>query len=392
MNELGQTLHRIFASTDFYYAIGVLVSAILSYFITKKYIIKGINRFASFGNKEWRDIYIKNNTFSQVSYLVPAIILFLGVQYFSTITPYATRIINTYFVINFTLLLTKIISSGTDIYNLSPISKSRPIKGYLQLFNLFINIIGFISAICILLDKEVVVLLSGLGALTAVLLLVFRETILSFIASMQIISNNLIQKGDWIEVTPFGADGTVIDVALHVIKVQNFDKTVVTIPTYKIIESGFRNWRTMYTSGGRRIKRSILIDTASIRRLTHEEILMIRNNDFLKEHFIYDDGKTLKNNLTLFREYLEHYLKGHQELNMNMLFLVRHLEPTPSGLPLQIYTYTKDTRWPIHERVQAEIFEHIYAVLPLFHLRAFQNPTGFDFYTPSEKEDYLKIA
>jgi miniconductance mechanosensitive channel len=239
-------------------------------------------------------------------------------------------------------------------------------------------------------------LLSGVGAMTAVLLLVFKDTILGLVASIQLSANDMVRVGDWIEMPACGADGDVIEVALHTVKVQNWDKTITTIPTYRLIADSFKNWRGMSEAGGRRIKRSIHIDQQSIRFLTDDEITKLKRFALLREHFeskrreldeasgqLGDAAHEVVNrrrltNIGVFRAYVRSYLRAHAQVHDAMTLMVRHLEPGPEGLPIQIYCFTKTTEWLPYEDIQSDIFDHLLAILPEFGLRVFQQPAGSD--------------
>jgi miniconductance mechanosensitive channel len=283
------------------------------------------------------------------------------------------------------------------VYSSYEIAKDRPIKGYLQVAKLFVFIVGGVLTVASALDRSPVVFLAGVGAMTAVLLLIFRDTILSLVASIQIASNDMVRIGDWIEMPKYGADGDVIDVALHTVKVQNWDKTITTIPTYKLIEDSFKNWRGMSESGGRRIKRSIFIDMTSVRFLSDEDVEHFASYELLARYvrdkreelseYNRDRADVLQNNarrmtnLGTFRRYLVEYLKQNPNIHApdEMTLLVRQLQPGPEGIPIQIYAFAKDVRWVQFEDIQSDVFDHVLAVLPKFGLRIFQNPTGNDF-------------
>jgi miniconductance mechanosensitive channel len=285
-----------------------------------------------------------------------------------------------------------------NLYQRSEASKSRPIKGYLQGISLTAHFIGIISIIAILMDRSPLVLLSGLGAATAILLLIFRDSILSLVAGIQVTMNDLIRVGDWIEVPQFNADGAVIEIALHTVKVQNWDKTITVIPAHKFLENSFKNWRGMQESGGRRIKRSIFIDVKSIRFLTNEDIDKFRKIKLIREYIdqkvteiteynnttcddearIYSPNIRRLTNVGTFRHYLSAYLKNNPYIHKEHTFLVRQLEPKSEGLPIEIYVFTNDTRWAIYEDIQANIFDHVLAIMPEFDLRFYQKPSGHD--------------
>ena len=266
--------------------------------------------------------------------------------------------------------------------------KNKPIKGYIQIIKIIVNAFIVIIIFAIATGQPVAYYISGLGAITAILLLVFQDTILSFVASVQIGQNDIINLNDWIEVPEYGADGDVIDISLHTVKVQNWDKTITTIPTSKIVTSSVKNWRGMSDYGGRRIMRSILIDISSVRFMEDKDIEKLKKlpsiNKYLnvKTRDIQDHNNSLNKeseerrltNLGTLRAYLVNYLKNHEELNTDdMTLIVRQLSPTSEGVPLEIYTFTKTIDWVEYENIQSDIFDHIFAVLPKFGLRAFQS-------------------
>lgn len=292
--------------------------------------------------------------------------------------------------------ITTLLDNLNEAYSTLEVAKNRPIKGFIQVVLILLYLLTGILTISILIDRSPWIFLSGLGAMTAVLLLVFRDTLLSLVAGLQLTSNNYVRVGDWIEMPQFGADGDVIDIALHAVRVANWDKTITVIPTHKFLEHSFKNWRGMQESGGRRIKRSLLIDMTSIQFLSNEQIEKYKRfallQDYigqkvseLKEHNArYADHPELivnsrrLTNVGTFRAYLVNYLKQHPQISKNLTFIVRQLAPTPQGLPIEIYVFTTDTRWVIYEGIQADIFDHVIAITQEFGLRIFQEPTGND--------------
>lgn len=360
----------------------ILLVSLSSYFIIKKYVVRILYNMIGKVKPRWKTILIKFDTLNQLAYLTPVVILYFFSQNIATLANLLTAAI----IINSIVLSGNLLSASSKIYSLYPISKIRPIKSYIQLLTVFIYIIGIITSICVSLGMKPWAFLSGITALTAIIVLVFRDTILSFIAGIQIVANNLIRTGDWIEVPQYGADGDVIDVALHVVKVQNWDKTIVTIPIYKLIESGFKNWRGMFDSGGRRIKRSIFLDQTSIQLVSEELIQYLLGKKIINSAIVKDD----MTNLGIFRNYVKSYLDNHPEVKKDMTLMVRLLDPTPSGIPMEIYTFIKDTRWLFYENIQSGIFEHLLAILPEFNLRVFQNPTGFDCFSAIQRYKNLK--
>lgn len=292
-----------------------------------------------------------------------------------------------------------------EIYERSSISKMRPIKGYLQSIQIIAFIAGLISILSILLNKSPTIFISGLGAMTAILMLVFKDTILSFVAGVQLTSNDLLRVGDWIEMPQFNADGDVVEIALNTVKIQNWDRTFTVIPAHKFLEHSFKNWRGMHDSGGRRIKRSILLDLNSIGFLSEADLQRLSRIKVLKNYLstkiseIDSFNKNLEpdiadsinarrlTNVGTFRAYVFEYLKNHPQIHKNMTFLVRQLAPGPEGLPLEIYVFTTDTRWAVYETIQADIFDHLYAVVSEFGLRPFQSPSGRDFKSWTEVQN-----
>ena len=259
--------------------------------------------------------------------------------------------------------------------------KNHALKGFYQMLKLAVICIGSIIIVSTLIDKNPIAILTGLGAGTAILMLVFQDTIKGFVAGVQLIANDMLRPGDWITMPKYGADGDVMEVTLTTVKVQNWDKTITTIPPYALVNDSFQNWRGMFDTGGRRIKRSINIDMNTVRFCTDEEMA-----EFRKQPWMEDFEATGKEevNLYIFRHYIEYYLRHHPKVNSNMTLLVRQLQPTAQGMPVELYFFSANTEWTYYEQIQAEVFEHVLAMLPVFNLRAFQNPTGIDFHKSSE--------
>ncbi|MDP7608808.1 MAG: mechanosensitive ion channel [Candidatus Marinimicrobia bacterium] len=304
---------------------------------------------------------------------------------------------NSIFVLIILICINVLLSAFGDVYDRSRFSKRMHIKGYLQVIKLILFIVGTLGIITILTGQSPVYLLSGIGALTAVLMLVFKDTILSFVATIQINSNDLFKIGDWVEAPQFGADGDVVDIALHTVKIQNWDKTITVIPTHKLIDSSFKNWRGMTDSGGRRIKRSIHIDISTIRFWDEELLRRFQQFDLLQDYFesklkeVDNSNQTVGENLGqmvnerrftnigTFRAYIKVYLKNHSDIHDEMTFLIRQLPPGEKGLPMEIYVFTNDTDWIRYESIQSDIFDHLMAIVSEFDLKVFQNPSGNDF-------------
>ena len=377
-----------------YLLIGML--CLVAYFITSRILLRTVSHLFKKTSTKFDDILIEQRVFSKLPFLVPLVILYNSkdLLYWNNLLD---RVILSTIALIFLYSLNALINALNEMFKLTDLSKKFSIKSYTQIGKLLINIFGIIVVIAVLTGNSPVYLLSGLGALTAVLILVFKDTILSLVSSVQISSNDLFKVGDWVEAPQFGADGDVIDIALHSVKIQNWDKTISVIPTNKLIDSSFKNWRGMAESGGRRIKRSINIDMSSIKFCTNEMISryskynVIANYIKVKleevqrfniENNITDEslinGRSLTN-IGTFRAYIEGYLRNHNKIHDEMTFLVRQLSPSANGLPIEIYVFSNDTDWLNYEKIQADIFDHLLAVVSEFELKVFQNPSGSDF-------------
>jgi len=378
-------------------AAAILFLSWLSYVFSCRVILRLLKTAFKQTKTHLDDILIEQGVLNRLAYAVPLLVIYLFADLFPGMSAIIQQYLSALFVIVFILVINSALDAVNDIFRKSKFSQRLNIKSYLQITKLILNILAAIIVISILIDKSPVYLLSGIGALTAVLLLIFKDTILSFVASIQIHSNDLFKLGDWIEAPQFGADGDVIDIALHTVKIQNWDKTISIIPTHKLISSSFKNWRGMSESGGRRIKRAIYIDQTSIRMCDEKMLGNFKSIELLAP---YLDSKlteinsvnsakktnlnTLVNgrrltNIGCFRAYIEAYLKNHSMIHNKHTFLVRQLAPSENGLAIEIYVFTNLTDWVPYEAIQADIFDHLLAVLPEFNLLVFQNPTGNDF-------------
>lgn len=299
-----------------------------------------------------------------------------------------------YMILAGLLVVNGFLNAVNDIYSSFDISRNKPIKGYLQVAKIILAIFVVVLAIAVLLDQSPVVLLSGIGAMTAVLMLVFKDSILGLVAGIQLSMNDMVRIGDWIEMPQYGADGDVIDITLHTVMIQNWDKTITSIPAYSMISGSFKNWRGMSDSGGRRIKRSILIDIESIKFCDEKMLHRFRNFQLIREYVETRQQEIAKHNQTrsvddnelingrrmtnvgTFRKYIKAYLKDHPKIHKGLTFLVRQLPPGEHGLPIEIYVFSNDQDWVNYEEIQADIFDHLLAVLPLFELTIYQRPTN----------------
>ncbi|MEM1194764.1 MAG: mechanosensitive ion channel family protein [Pseudomonadota bacterium] len=332
--------------------------------------------------------------------VIPLLIVSRGIEFVPNLpedlATFITHGAQAAIVLSVAMAMIRGLSYANELYERLPRSKSRPIKGFVQVVKIVVLCGAAIIVISILIDESPLLLLSGLGAITAVLLLVFKDTILSLVASIQLTTNDMLRVGDWITMSSMDADGDVIDISLHTVKVQNFDKTIVTIPTHRLVSDSYANWRGMAESGGRRIKRSIALDQNSIRFLSENEVADLTKFSVLAPYLEAKgaeiaewnanelDGEAAPvnarrlTNIGTFRAYIQAYLKSHPRIDANFTLLVRQLAPGTQGLPIELYCFTNTTAWDIYEGIQADIFDHLLAIAPEFGLRAFQDPTGLD--------------
>ena len=378
--------------------LGILtVISFVAFWITEKVIIKLLTKMFRKTSTKLDDIFVSRNIFNRLAYVVPALIFYNFAYAAPQFTVIIQRASLCLMSISGLLVLNALLSALGDLYDKTKFSQRLHIKSYLQVAKLIVNILGSVVVISLLIGKNPSLLLSGLGAMTAVLLLIFKDTILSLVSSLQISSNDLFKIGDWVEAPQFGADGDVVDIALHSVTIQNWDKTKSIIPTNKLIDSAFKNWRGMSESGGRRIKRSLFIDMNSITLCSKEMLEKFGKFQLITEYIEniekeVDDYNKSNNidtselingrrltNIGTFRAYIEAYLRNNSKIHKDMTFLVRQLDPTEKGLPIQIYVFSNDIDWIRYEGIQSNIFDHLLAVLPEFGLKIFQNPTGLDF-------------
>ena len=380
--------------------LALLAGAVIIDLIAKRILVRTVRAFARRSRFSWDDALVTHNVFGRLAQVVPALIVFVGVPFVPGLPEGGTQVLRNvamgYMVLMLTLALTALLSAASTIYAASPIAKGRPLKGFVQLVQIVVWIVGGVLIVATVLDRSPLLLLSGFGAMTAILLLVFKDTILSLVASVQLTAQDMVRVGDWIEMPQFGADGDVIDVQLHTVKVQNWDKTITTIPTHRLITDSFKNWRGMSQSGARRIKRAIFMDVSSIRFQTQDEVDHFKRFALLKDYVKNkeqeladynarlatevgaDVNRRRLTNVGTFRAYAYDYLKNHPRIDKNMTLIVRQLAPGPEGLPLEIYCFTNTTEWAAYEDIQSDIFDHLLAIVPEFGLRLYQKPAGSD--------------
>lgn len=381
---------------DLLFIVGLILIAGILHFIARKYILRLIRFLFSRTKIPWNEELFEWGVFDGLPQLVPALVLAQGLTILRPEGSLGQRLVAIWVIIILVKFVNLLLTGILRIYNTYEISHRKPINSYIQIIKIVLALAAAIFVISLLLGQSPWILLSGLGAITAVLMLVFQDTILGFVASIQINSTDLFRVGDWLSVPEFDADGPVIEITLHSIRVQNFDKTITTIPAHKLVTNSFRNYRGMFESGGRRIKRSILIDQTSVQFCTDEMVAKFKKIHYLKDYIEeketelaqynsernIDDSVTVNGrrmtNLGTLRAYLTSYLRSHPGIHQELTFLIRQLDPTRAGIPMEIYVFTSDPTWAVYEGIQSDIFDHILATLPEFGLRVAQDPTGYD--------------
>ena len=372
--------------------------------VVKKFIVEILRSVAKRTNTKLGEYLLQESFFLRLSHLAPAFVISTLSEFvfhnYPVFNGFIAVLVNLYLVVIILWVIDALVDTLYKLYEESSLSTKLPLKGICQAVKIVVNVTGIIFILSILLDKSPLYFFSGLGALTAVLLLVFKDVILGLVAGIQLTANNMVRKGDWVEMPKYGADGDVIDVALTTIKIQNWDKTITTIPAHALVSDAFKNWRGMSESGGRRIKRSIHLDLSSVCFLKESEVLELERIELLKDYLsgkrsdIGEEGLDLEEhglaapllngrNLTnsgTFRAYCIEYLRAHPSIHQKgMTFLIRQLAPTEKGLPIEIYVFVNDVRWIEYEAIQSDIFDHLLAALPVFNLRAFQLPSDASF-------------
>ncbi len=418
--ELGGMESLAKPTAAFICIVAIIFIAWFAHFLTRKIILRFVSRIAKRTKTDWDDILVKNKVFSGLAHLIPALILFytadfsypvlhqdlselstnavelLSKDYYFALTAILLKVARLYFTLIIVFVANSVLNAASEIYNTTSYAHHRPIKGYVQLIKILVFFMSGIMIIALLLGKDPTVLLAGLGALAAVLILVFKDTILGFVASIQLSANDMVKIGDWIEMKSHRADGTVTDITLNTVKVQNWDKTISTIPTYALVAESFNNWKGMEESGGRRIKRAVSIDMGSIKFCDSAMLNRFEKFDLIRDYVLqkekelkeHNRSKNLSDedyisgrhqtNIGIFRKYLEVFLSQHPMINSDMTFLVRQLNPSEKGVPIEIYVFSKDQEWANYEAIQSDIFDHIFAVVPEFELKVFQQPSGAD--------------
>jgi miniconductance mechanosensitive channel len=367
------TVHRIIAVA------GILLLAYVAHWLCRKVVVTTVKKLTSKTQNKWDDYLFNDRVLNDFCHMVPPIVITALIPFAFPNEPMTLAFVLKICWIYITIVVVRLICTFlTSLYTISSEHeklKERSMKGFYQMMKLIVICVGTIIIISTLIDKDPVKILTGLGASAAILTLVFKDTIMGLVAGVQLTANDMLRPGDWITMPKYGADGSVLEVTLTTVKVQNWDKTISTIPPYALVNDSFQNWRGMRESGGRRVKRSINIDMHTVRFCTPEEL-----ETFRKEEWMQGFEATGKEevNLYVFRHYLEHYLRTHPKVNQNLTLMIRQLQPTAEGMPIELYFFSDGTEWIPYERLQAEVFDHLLATVHQFGLKVFQSPTGLD--------------
>ncbi len=402
LTQIGLTDHTSKIIADYSGFLLVLAFALIVFYIVKFIAVRWIHRIASKSSSNWDDAFVQRKVFKRLAYIVPALIIYSSAPYVIPDYPVTLGIvqllIRIYLVTVLVIVLNSVLNAAHDIYSSYEISKTRPIKGFIQVARIVLIILYIIVLITVLfLRGKGFGWIAGLGAFSAVLLLVFKDPILGFAGGIQLATNDMLRIGDWIEMPKYNADGEVVDITITTVKVQNWDKTITTIPTYYLVSDSYKNWRGMQESGARRIRRHILIDLNSIRFCTKEMLDRFSQYEHVADYVrqteedirAYNESRSVnpevlingkrQTNIGVFRAYLTGYLKNNPNLHQDMSLMVRQLQPTETGLPLEIYAFSKEQSWEAYEGIVSDIFDHVLAGIGFFDLKLFQNPSGSDF-------------
>ena len=378
----------------------VITLAVIADMVARRIIVRQLEKLVGQTSTVWDDIIVKRRVFHRLLHLAPALVIYIfaqpvldGYDLWIVVVRRASLV---YMLLVTLRAIDGALNAGADILQSSKIPRGLPVKTVIQVLKLILYSVATIAVISLLIGQSPSLLLGGLGAMTAVLMLIFKDPILGLVAGINLSANQMVAPGDWIEMPKYGADGDVLEVALTTVKVKNWDKTITTIPTYALITESFKNWRGMSESGGRRIKRAINIDMGSIRFCDEEMLERFSKIQHIAEYLERKrqeisswnaerrvdasdplNGRQLTN-LGTFRAYIVAYLRNHPMIHQEMTFLVRHLAPTEHGLPVEIYVFSRDQVWSNYEGLQADIFDHILAIAPAFDLRVYQSPAGSD--------------
>ncbi len=383
--------------------VGMLIAVFLVDFIVRKFLLSMFSRFADRSKSNFDDLMVSNKVSRNVAHIIPLLIALEFVPYVFTDFPWVENIIQkaleVFAIVLILWIVRSLLNTLKDYLKTLPRLKDKPIDSYIQVFMIFAWLAGFVYAFAIITGTPAWKFLTAFGAASAVILLIFKDTILGFVASIQVSINDMVRIGDWITFEKYGADGDVIEINLSTVKVQNFDKTITTIPTYALISDSFKNWRGMSDSGGRRIMRSLSIKLDSIKYLSKDDINKLKDIELISDYLddkqatidSYNSEKNINKNLLLngrnltnigvFRKYMDAYINQHSGINKDMTIMIRQLEPTSQGLPIEVYAFSSDKRWANYEYIMADIFDHLLASVSYFDLELFELPNHSSFRT-----------
>lgn len=358
---------------------GILLIAYLLDMICRKVVMPGVRKVTAKTQSTWDDYLLSDEVMTNVCHLIPPIVVYALIPFAFPNEPNFLSLVLKICTIYITVVVMKLICAFlTSLYTISSEHeklKNHSLKGFYQMLKLIVVCIGVIIIISELISKDPIAILTGLGAGTAILMLVFQDTIKGLVAGIQLTANDMVRPGDWITMPKYGADGDVMEVSLTTVKVRNWDKTITTVPPYALVNDSFQNWRGMFDIGGRRVKRSIHIDMNTVRFCTEEELAHFKQQPWMEG---FEETGKEEVNLYLFRHYLDYYLRHHPKVNQDMIMLVRQLQPTEHGMPIELYFFSANTAWVKYEALQAEVFDHVLATVHRFGLKVFQSPTGLD--------------
>ena len=358
---------------------GIVLVCYLAVKLFRHLVIPALQRITAQTRTMWDDHLFDDKVLHAACRLIPPVLLYLLLPLAFGDDPSLLKLLHKgcsiYLIVVTIALLNTFLSALYDISNKHETLRDRPLKGIYQMLKLVTVSVGIVLIIGILIDRNATSILAGLGASAAVLMLIFRDSILGLVAGVQLSANDMLRPGDWITMAKYGADGYVTEVSLTTVKVQNFDKTITTIPPYALVSDSFQNWRGMRECGGRRIKRSVLLDASTVRFCTPEETERLLKEGLAQKEDLSEDVV----NMRIFRSYMQRYLKSNPGIRPDLLQMVRTLQPTSEGIPVEIYCFTKATDWIPYETFQSALFDHIIAILPRFGLRIYQRPAGTDF-------------
>ncbi len=396
LNQLNVPLSIAHPMKGLLFIVLLILLCVVVNWMAKRIILSVVGKMVRKSKNLWDDVFLEKKVFHRLSHLAPVMVIYwIGPAFmsdFPNMVSYTYLATNIYIIFMILIIFYALLDVVGAIYESYDISKSRPIKGYLQVAKIIAGMIAAIFILSAILQRSPIYFFTGLGAITAILLLVFKDTILGFVAGIQVTANNLVQIGDWIEMPKYGADGDVLDISLHTVRIQNFDRTITTIPTYALVSDSFKNWRGMVMTGGRRIMRDINIDLRTIKLCDEEMLERFEKIHLLKDYIHqkrieienynaqYDlDSNTPLNgrrmtNIGTFRAYITRYLERHPKIHKGLISMVRQMPSGEKGVPLQVYAFTNDTNWVNYEAIQADIFDHILSVAPYFDLKVFQFP------------------